>query len=140
MTFASLPCSCQGLSRAAACFMLLFWLVSAEGAAGLAKQDGRRLQEACEAARAVLSGQSLTADQSADAALCIGFLEGFSWGHGWAAWRKGEDMYFCPPETFNWGDAVPAVLDYLSRHPERMHADAHVLVFSALSASFPCTP
>jgi hypothetical protein len=120
--------------------MLLFWLASAPGAEGLAKQDGRRLQQTCEAARDLLSGQSLPAERIADAALCIGFLEGFSWGHGWAAWRKGGDMYFCPPETFNWRDAVPAVLDYLGRHPERMPADAHILVFSALSASFPCTP
>lgn len=112
----------------------------ADAMEGLAKQTGTRLLQTCGAAQARLAGRALSAEASADAALCLGFLEGFAWGHGWAAWRKGEDMYFCPPEKFSYRDAVPAVLDYLAAHPQRMDTDAHILVFSALSAAFPCTP
>lgn len=106
---------------------------------GLAKANGARLLVVCEAAQAQLDGRTLSAEAAADAALCNGFLEGFAWGHGWAAWRKGQDMYFCPPEKFSHRDALPALLQYLAAHPERLDADAHILVFSALSAAFPCT-
>jgi len=109
-------------------------------AQGLAKENGVRLREACAAAQAMLAGETLFSQSAADAALCVGFLEGFAWGHGWAAWRKGQDMYFCPPEKFSYRDAVPAVVSYLAAHPERLDVDAHILVFSALSAAFPCTP
>lgn len=128
-------------SRSLALAVLLALLVApALAMEGLAKHNGTRLLQTCSAAQARLAGEVLSADASADAALCLGFLEGFAWGHGWAAWRKGEDMYFCPPETFSYRDAVPAVLDYLGAHPERMDTDAHILVFSALSVAFPCTP
>jgi hypothetical protein len=88
----------------------------------------------------MVSGEPLSPERRADALLCIGFLEGFAWGHGWAAWRKGEDMYFCPPENFTYREALSAVLGYLAEHPERVDTDAHILVFSAFSASYPCTP
>jgi hypothetical protein len=128
------------LIRAIAAAMLLFSLGPGAAAQGLAKQNGVRLHEACSAARSLLAGQQLAAERAVDAALCIGFLEGFAWGHGWSAWRKGADMYFCPPEHFSYREAVPAVLDYLEAHPERLPADTHILVFSALSAAYPCTP
>lgn len=108
---------------------------------GLAREDGERLLAACTAAQGWIRGE-LAAETAlqADAMLCIGFLEGFSWGHGWAQWRRNEDMYFCPPEGFDYRDAVPAVLDYLRAHPERRIQRAHLLVFAALSRAFPCTP
>jgi hypothetical protein len=130
----------RAFRRTVACAILLFWLVTGVSAEGLAKENGVRLGEACAAARDQLNGQVLGPERAADAALCIGFLDGFAWGHGWAAWRKGEDMYFCPPESFSYRQALPAVLDYLAAHPERRLADAHILVFSALSATYPCTP
>jgi hypothetical protein len=107
---------------------------------GLAKESGTRLRQACAAAQTLLGGSTLAAEARADAALCLGFLEGFAWGHGWSAWRKGQDMYFCPPHNFTYRDALPAVMSYLDAHPERLDADAHILVFSALSTAFPCTP
>jgi hypothetical protein len=108
---------------------------------GLAKENGLRLLEACTAAQMTLDGTAAVgAKAAADAALCVGFVEGFAWGHGWAAWRKGQDMYFCPPEKFSYRDAVPAVVNYLAAHPERLDTDAHILVFSALSTAFPCMP
>ena len=128
------------LIRAIAAAMLVISLAPGVAAEGLAKQNGVRLYEACSAARSQLAGQHLAAERAVDAALCIGFLEGFAWGHGWSAWRKGADMYFCPPEQFSYREAVPAVLDYLEAHPERLSADTHILVFSALSAAYPCTP
>jgi hypothetical protein len=107
---------------------------------GLAREDGVRLLQACEAAQSLIEGHALADGRREDARLCIGFLEGFAWGHGWEAWRRGADMYFCPPEGFGYRDAVPAVTAYLQSHPERQVQRAHLLVFSALSSAFPCTP
>ncbi len=107
---------------------------------GIAKDDGMRLLQTCRAARALMNGEQADAATREDAALCIGFLEGFAWGHGWAAWRRGEDMYFCPPRKFSWRDAVPGVIAYLEAHPERLESEAHLLAFSALSEAFPCSP
>lgn len=133
------------LSRALGRLVLLAAALSLPPAApaapahDLAKASGARLLAVCTAAQAQLDGKTLSAEAAADAALCDGFLEGFAWGHGWAAWRRGQDMYFCPPENFSHRDALAALLAYLAAHPERLDADAHILVFSALSAAFPCT-
>ena len=107
---------------------------------GLAREDGVRLLQTCEAAQKLIDSRPIGDRDRADAQLCIGFLEGFAWGHGWKAWRQHADMYFCPPETFGYRDAVAAVVQYLERHPERHIQRAHLLVFAALSQAFPCTP
>ena len=130
----------MGLSRILAIF-LGFCLISAPALAGdgLAREDGVRLLDTCRLASDLIGGANVDAAARADAALCIGFVEGFLWGHGWKAWRAGEDMYFCPPEGFGYGQAVPVVVDYLEAHPERLIQRAHLLLFSALSSRFPCT-
>ena len=107
---------------------------------GLAREDGVRLLAACRQAERVIAAESIDADARSDALLCIGFVEGFVWGHGWKSWRTGSDMYFCPPDGFEYRDAVPAVVSYLEEHPERLIQRAHLLVFGALSSKFPCTP
>jgi uncharacterized protein YigA (DUF484 family) len=35
---------------------------------------------------------------------------------------------------------VPVVVGYLRAHPDRLEEDAHLLVFLALTAAFPCKP
>ena len=107
---------------------------------GLAREDGVRLLAACRQAERVIAAEPIDREARSDALLCIGFVEGFAWGHGWKSWRTGGDMYFCPPEWFGYRDAVPAVVSYLEQHPERLIQRAHLLVFSALSSRFPCTP
>lgn len=106
---------------------------------GLAREDGVRLLGTCRVAAQMIGGAALDLGARADAALCIGFVEGFLWGHGWKSWRTGEDMYFCPPEGFGYRQAVPIVVSYLEAHPERLIQRAHLLLFSALSSSLPCT-
>jgi hypothetical protein len=107
---------------------------------GLAREDGVRLLATCRHAMDVINGIDVGESERVDAALCIGFVEGFLWGHGWKSWRTGEDMYFCPPEGFGYREAVPMVVTYLEAHPERHIQRAHLLLFSALSSTLPCTP
>ena len=107
---------------------------------GIAREDGVRLLEVCRYAAQVVNGEPVVGPARSDAMLCIGFVEGFAWGHGWNSWQKEGDMYFCPPEGFGYVDAVPAIVSYLEAHPERLIQRAHLLVFSALSSKFPCTP
>jgi len=125
--------------------LLLFALMlAADGSAaagdGLAREDGLRLLEACRAAEEVADGRRSDTGARVDAALCIGFVEGFIWGQGWKSWRSGEDMYFCPPQGLRYQDVLPGLVTYLEGHPERLIQRAHLLLFSALSSIFPCTP
>ncbi|UCH47714.1 MAG: hypothetical protein JSU95_16905 [Betaproteobacteria bacterium] len=127
------------LPRILAIFLgLWLWSVSAMAGDGLAREDGVRLLDTCRLAKDVINGADMDPAARADAALCIGFVEGFLWGHGWKAWRTGEDMYFCPPEGFGYSQAVPALVSYLEAHPDRLIQRAHLLLFSALSSKFPC--
>lgn len=128
------------LSRSLTIF-IVFWLFAVPALAqdGLAREDGVRLLDTCRSAVELISSADVDAAARADGALCIGFVEGFLWGHGWKAWRTGQDMYFCPPEGFGYAQAIPAVVAYLEAHPERLIQRAHLLLFSALSSSYPCT-
>ena len=109
----------------------------------LGKETGARLLARCEPALELIAAGGpapLTHERYAEAMSCIGFVEGFLWGHGWAAWRERRDMYYCPPQGASATQAVPVVTDYLRVHPERQDAPAHVLLFAALSNAWPCTP
>ena len=37
-------------------------------------------------------------------------------------------------------EGVPALVEYLRAHPERLDSEAHVLTFAALSSAYPCEP
>ena len=108
---------------------------------GLGKEDGARLLARCEPALRMLeagSAGALDREQLADAMSCIGFVDGFIWGHGWSSWREKSDMWFCPPEYFSHRQAVPALVAYLREHPERAHDRAHLLTFLAFTQAYPC--
>ena len=110
---------------------------------GMGKEPGTRLQARCEPARRLAGprgSEGLSASQQADAQACLGFIDGFIWGHAWASWRGAKDMWFCLPEGFSARQGVPVVLDYLEAHPDRLPEDAHLLVFLALTAAYPCEP
>ncbi len=115
----------------------------AGGVDGLGKEDGARLLERCEPALRMLAANSSTGldrEQYADAMSCVGFVDGFIWGHGWASWREKADMWYCPPEYFSHTQAIPVLVAYLHEHPDRMHDRAHLLTFLAFTNAYPCVP
>ncbi len=110
---------------------------------GMGKEPGARLLARCESARRLADpgeADRLSSSQRADAQTCLAFLEGFVWGHAWASWREAKDMWFCLPQGFSGQQGVPVVVDYLQGHPDRLLEDAHLLVFLALTAAYPCKP
>lgn len=113
------------------------------GQDGMGKEPGERLLARCESARRLADpggADELSSGQRADAQACMGFLEGFVWGHAWASWREAKDMWFCLPQGFSGQQGVPVVVDYLQAHPDRLQEHAHLLVFLALTAAYPCKP
>jgi Rap1a immunity proteins len=115
--------------------------VSASAEKGMGKEPGTRLLSRCEAVQPLpAAGGSAGSGpaREADAQACVAFIEGFVWGHAWASWREARDMWFCLPQGFSGADGVPVVVDYLRAHPDRLEEDAHLLVFLALTAAFPC--
>ena len=123
--------------------MLLMAPAAAAEIVAIGKESGARFLERCEPALRLIEADSrllLNDAEYADAQSCIGFVEGFIWGHGWSAWRENRDMYYCPPEVFSAQQAVPVLVQYLRAHRDRLDAAAHILVFAALSDTFPCRP
>jgi len=110
---------------------------------GIGKEPGVRLLARCEPARRLADRggpDGLNSTEQADAQACLGFIEGFVWGHAWASWREAKDMWFCLPAGFSGEQGVPVVVDYLRTHPDRLGEDTHLLVFLALTAAYPCKP
>jgi hypothetical protein len=110
-------------------------------AEGIGKESGRQLLERCRIEQHEGNGGSdVSVSSDAEALLqsCEAFLDGFIWGHAWAAWRESRDMWFCLPEKSSGVQMVSAVVDYLESHPDRLEEDAHLLVFLALTAAYPC--
>jgi Rap1a immunity proteins len=114
------------------------------GKESLGKDSGAALLIRCEAAVWMIeaggSRRFLSEAQYAQAQSCLGFVDGFMWGHGWAAWREHRDMYYCPPAQLTAAQFIPLLVEYLRARPDRLDARAHVLLFSALSGTYPCQP
>lgn len=126
-------------------FLAVFALFPALALAqiSMGKEDGWRLLARCEQAVRLLEAgapEGLSRDEYGDAMSCIGFVDGFIWGHGWSAWRQNSPMYYCPPEHFSASQGVAALVRYLRAHPDRLESDAHVLIFAAFSDAYPCEP
>jgi hypothetical protein len=130
-------------ARAALTVLVVLLCVPARAADSIGKESGGRLLARCEPALELVAGGAtapLAPSRHADAMSCIGFVDGFLWGHGWAAWRQHRDMYYCPPEDLSGRQAVTTLVDYLRAHPERLDAPGHVLLFAALTQAYPCRP
>ena len=129
--------------------LVLLLLVPAASAAGnlspggIGKESGEQLLARCEPAlRMIESGSDagLSAAEGIEATSCIGFVDGFIWGHAWSAWRERADMFYCPPEPFSAREGVPALVNYLRAHPDRLIQRAHLLLFAAFNSAYPCQP
>jgi hypothetical protein len=131
-------CGRWGFQPAAAAVCLVITSLAAgaqsTGSDGsLGRQPARELLALC--ARGGTTAADAVATQR-----CRAFIDGFIWGHGWAAWRSGTDMWFCLPAAWTVEELVPAVTGYLESHPERLDEETHLLLFTALSHAYPCRP
>jgi len=132
------------MTRSLLILLLLFPIATAAaplGPGGIGRESGEQLLARCEPAlRMIESGSdaALSAVESIEAISCIGFVDGFIWGHAWSAWRERTDMFYCPPELFSAREGVPALMNYLRAHPERLIQRAHLLVFAAFNSTYPC--
>jgi len=113
------------------------------GPGGIGKESGEQLLARCEPALRMIEAGSdagLSVTEHIDATSCIGFVDGFIWGHAWSAWRERTDMFYCPPELFSARDGIPALMNYLRAHPDRLIQRAHLLLFAAFNSAYPCQP
>jgi hypothetical protein len=134
------------MTRPLLILLLLFPIATAGdplGSGGIGKESGEQLLARCEPAlRMIEAGgdAGLSAAERVEAASCIGFVDGFMWGHAWSAWRERSDMFYCPPELFSAKEGVSALMSYLRAHPDRMIQRAHLLLFAAFNSAYPCKP
>ncbi len=134
------------MTRPLLILLLVFPIVTTAdplGSGGIGKESGEQLLARCEPAlRMIEAGgdAGLSAAERIEAASCIGFVDGFIWGHAWSAWRERTDMFYCPPELFSAKEGVPALMSYLRAHPNRLIQRAHLLLFAAFNSAYPCQP
>ena len=134
------------MTRALLILLLLFPIATTAdplGPGGIAKESGEQLLARCEPALRMIEADGdagLSAAERIEAASCIGFVDGFIWGHAWSAWRERSDMFFCPPELFSAREGVPALVNYLRVHPDRQIQRGHLLLFAAFNGTYPCKP
>ncbi len=134
------------MTRILGVFLLLLPIATTAGPldpGGIGKESGEQLLARCEPAlRMIEAGgdAGLSAAERIEAASCIGFVDGFIWGHAWSAWRERSDMFFCPPELFSAKQGVPALMSFLRAHPDRLIQRAHLLLFAAFNSAYPCQP
>jgi hypothetical protein len=132
------------MTRPLILLLLLFPIATAAaplGPGGIGKESGEQLLARCEPALRMIEAGSdagLSVIEHIDATSCIGFVDGFIWGHAWSAWRERTDMFYCPPELFSAREGVPALMNYLRAHPERLIQRAHLLLFAAFNSAYPC--
>lgn len=132
------------MTRPILILLLLFPIASPAdplGPGGIGKESGEQLLASCEPALRMIGAGSdagLSTAERIEATSCIGFVDGFIWGHAWSAWRERTDMFYCPPELFSAREGVPALVNYLRAHPDRLIQRAHLLIFAAFNSAFPC--
>lgn len=104
----------------------------------IARNDARGLLQRCRSAQRLVEGATLAPSEQAAAESCIAWVEGFHWGHAWAAWIRGSDMWYCLPAPFDPRASVAALVRYLEGHPGRLDEKAHVLTIAAFLDAYPC--
>lgn len=50
----------------------------------------------------------------------------------------GEVASFCPPKGYNMGQATRIVINYMEKHPEKLHMVFAYLALMALDEAWPC--
>ena len=107
------------------------------------EQNGRFLLELCQAAMRSFNGEMVLRGDGEKAALCVGYLWGFTEGSQLASaypfMRPKNELVYCI-EAANVSNEqyTRIVVKYLQEYPQRLHLDMGVLVGLALRAAFPC--
>lgn len=80
-----------------------------------------------------LSGNELKefCDNPDESVLCVGYVNGI-------ADAMIYENIFCSPSRATHEQFTLIVKDYLSKHPEKLHIHAGILVLDALAEAFPC--
>lgn len=104
--------------------------------------NGHELLDDCATAVALMDGRlpEPRAEDRLRAGYCIGFVQGLTQIVAVSYHLKPQGGLFCPPEndTIHLDDAVRALVAYLKRHPERLHARKVTLAAAAFIGAYPC--
>ncbi len=106
------------------------------------RMTGMKLLDECQLA--IKESNQVPPADWVDVGHCIGYLQGY-----WSAWQiwslankeSGGKLRSpaCIPDGVTTGEIVRVVVKYLKDHPNKLHEDAGILVFWALSGAYPCS-
>ncbi len=103
-----------------------------------AKQDGNDLLTGCSGALRILEGQSVTPEQAALSARCLGFIEGFLGANAISPIQSNGQQILCLPEEVSGVQVARILVKWLKENPEVLHQDAVMLFAMSLAEAFPC--
>jgi hypothetical protein len=108
-----------------------------------AAEDGAELLSECSPVIRYLeedSEKSRDLDSAYGAGACLGLLHGIEGANLALRQTRGErDGFFCAPkEDIGDGRAVRIIVEFVSKHPERLHEPKAALALSAFKDAFPC--
>jgi hypothetical protein len=101
------------------------------------------LLEECQVAARYTEATQMTNDQYADAAHCLGYLNGIM--DAYADWdtvntrrHANNPSPACLPSNINTQELAMVVVKFLNDHPDKLHDPYYDLVTIALSEAYPC--
>jgi hypothetical protein len=105
-----------------------------------ARGDGNNLLPMCNAAVSFADeNKGQTAELAANAAFCLGMMQGITQTNRFYEVTSPESVFFClPKDGITNGQAARIVAKWLREHPEQLHMNETVLSIRAFMDAFPC--
>ncbi len=105
---------------------------------GYARDTAQVFIKRCENVKALLAAKPMSSEQSFDAGMCVGMIQGLSDGHIYTSTYNRVDKLFCIPDQVSKGQVVNIIIDYAKEHPEILQQPELDLLIKAFKNEFPC--
>ena len=106
------------------------------------KDDGNELLEQCSIALTMNNNPSITYEEVAWGAYCMGYIKGIvhinSGEQEHRQFTGNDELAFCIPEEVSKKQVTRVLVKYFQDHPESLHQRTKDLTFLALATAFPC--
>ena len=117
---------------------IIFFLTLCITLNGYARDTAQVFIDRCENVKALKAAKTMSPDQSFNAGMCVGVIQGLSDGHIYTSTYNKVHQLFCIPAIVSKGQLVNIVIDYAKEHPEILQQPELDLLIKAFKNKFPC--
>jgi hypothetical protein len=101
-------------------------------------QDGNTFLNYCKLSLTGLQGGHLSDQELIKSEVCTSYITGYVDAHNLETNGTSAQWFFCSSPKSNYGQYIRIFIKYMEQHPEKLHEDVKVLLFSSLTKAFPC--